>query len=174
MSVRDLIPWGRSNAAPARYRQPEENPFLALHREVNRLFDDAFRGFGGLFPFGATTLSGWPGFGGWPSVEINETAEEITVSAELPGLEEKDVEVLLEDDALVLRGEKRAETEDRDRAFSERFYGRFERVIPLRAEIEEDKVSAAFRNGVLTVRLPKTAGSQMRTRRIAINGAQVH
>jgi HSP20 family protein len=171
MSVRDLIPWGRNSAAPATYRQPEQNPFLALHREMNRLFEDAFRDFGGaLGPFG-TAFSG----AGWPSVEISETEKDVTVTAELPGLDEKDVEVLLEDDALVLRGEKRAETEDKDRAFNERFYGRFERVIPLGAEVDEGQISANFKNGVLTVKLPKTAKAQAKSRRIAINGGgQVH
>jgi HSP20 family protein len=170
MSVRDLIPWGRNNSAPATYRQPEQNPFLALHREMNRLFDDAFRDFGALTPFG----NGW-GTGGWPNVEVTETDKEMKVSAELPGLDEKDVEVLLEDDALVLRGEKRSETEDKDRSFSERFYGRFERTIPLGTEVDENKISATFKNGVLTVKLPKTAKAQANAKRIAINGGgQVH
>ena len=71
---------------------------------------------------------------------------------------------------LTLRGEKRSETEDKDKQFSERFYGRFERRIPLGLEIEEDKVSAEFRNGVLTVTLPKTERARARARRIAING----
>jgi HSP20 family protein len=171
MSVRDLIPWGRNNSAPANYRQSEQNPFLALHREMNRLFDDAFRDFHSpLAPFS----SSW-GSAGWPSVEVSETGKEMKVTAELPGLDEKEVEVLLENDALVLRGEKRSETEDKDRAFSERFYGRFERVIPLGTEVDESKIAASFKNGVLTVKLPKTAKAQANARRIAINeGGEKH
>ncbi|TIM19556.1 MAG: Hsp20/alpha crystallin family protein, partial [Mesorhizobium sp.] len=72
--------------------------------------------------------------------------------------------------ALKLKGEKRSETEDKDRQFSERFYGRFERLIPLGYEVEEDKVNAAFKNGVLTVTLPKTERAQAKAKRIAING----
>ena len=92
------------------------------------------------------------------------------VTAEVPGLEEKDVEVLLEDGVLTLKGEKRSETEDKDRQFSERFYGRFERRIPLGYEVEDDNVSADFKNGVLTVALPKTERAQAKAKRIAING----
>ncbi|SDR63516.1 heat shock protein Hsp20 [Rhizobiales bacterium GAS113] len=168
MSVRDLIPWGRNNnRTPTVYRETEQNPFLALHREVNRLFDDVFRNFGSPAPtFGG--LSSWNA--GWPNVEISETDKELRVTAEVPGLAEKDIDVLLEDGVLTLRGERRSETEDKDRQFSERFYGCFERRIPLGVEIEEDKVAAGFKNGVLTLTLPKTARAQAKAKRIAING----
>lgn len=167
MSVRDLIPWGRNNAnqAPSVFRDGERDPFLSLHREVNRLFDDAFRGFGtGLPSLGSVSAFG----GGWPSVEISDREKDITVTAEVPGLEEKDIEILLDDGVLTLRGEKRSETEDKGSQFSERIYGRFERRIPLGYEIEEDKVDARFRNGVLTVTLPKNEKAQAQVKRIAI------
>ncbi|TPI11625.1 Hsp20/alpha crystallin family protein [Mesorhizobium sp. B4-1-3] len=170
MNMRELIPWGRSNQAPTVYRDGEQNPFLSLHREVNKLFDDVFRSFDSRFgSFGS--LSSFNGLNGsWPSVEISDTEKEVKVTAEVPGLEEKDVEVLLDSDVLTLRGEKRSETEDKDRHFSERFYGRFERRIPLRCEVEQDKVAASFKNGVLTVTLPKSAKAQSKVKRIAING----
>jgi HSP20 family protein len=167
MNVKDLIPWSRAeNKTPTLYR--DSDPFMALHREVNRLFDDMFRGFDqfGRFHSLAVSRGNW----GWPNVEVAETAKEIRVTAELPGLEEKDVEVTLDDDALVLRGEKRSESEDKDRQFSERAYGQFERRIPLGAEVEEDKVEARFKNGVLTITMPKTERAQSKTKRIAING----
>lgn len=167
MSVRDLIPWGRNNGAqvPSLLRDDDRDPFLSLHREVNRLFDDVFRGFGsGLPSFGNTSVFG----GGWPSVEISNTDREIKVTAEVPGLEEKDIEVLLNEGVLTLKGEKRSESEDKDRQFSERYYGRFERRIPLGVELDEDQVEATFRNGVLTVTLPKTEKAQSQVRRIAI------
>ncbi|TIM60616.1 MAG: Hsp20/alpha crystallin family protein, partial [Mesorhizobium sp.] len=106
----------------------------------------------------------------WPSVEISDSEKEIRVTAEIPGMDEKDVEVMLDDGVLTLRGEKRSETEDKERHFSERFYGRFERRIPLGYEVEEDKVNAAFHNGVLTVTLPKTERAQSKAKRIAISG----
>jgi HSP20 family protein len=169
MNMKDLIPWRRpENKTPAFYR--DADPFIALHREVNRLFDDVFRGldqFGiGPLPSLASSRANW----GRPNVEVSETDKEIRVNAELPGLEEKDVEVTLDDDVLTLRGEKRAENEDKDRQFTERFYGHFERHIPLGTEIEEDKVEARFKNGVLTVTMPKTERAQSKTKRIAING----
>ncbi|MFC5067726.1 Hsp20/alpha crystallin family protein [Flaviflagellibacter deserti] len=170
MNVRDLIPWGRSNhQAPTIYRdsptlfRDDEHPFLSLHREMNRLFDDVFRSFGSLSP-----LAGSPAINlGWPNVEVNETDKELRVIAELPGLDENDVEVLLDDGILTLRGERRSETEDRDRQFSERFYGRFERRIPV-GEIEESQVNARFKNGVLTVMLPKSKRAQSQVKRIEI------
>lgn len=165
MNMRDLIPWRRANnQTPTVYRD-SDNPVLTLHREVNRLFDDVFRSFDMPAPF--SRLSSWPS---WPNVELTETDRDIRVTAEVPGLEEKDMEVLLKDGVLTLRGEKKSETEDNDRQFSERFYGRFERRIGLDAEIDENEVSASFKNGILTVTLPKTEQAQHGAKRIAING----
>lgn len=167
MSVRDLIPWSRGNGnqVPSVFRDGDRDPVLSLHREMNRLFEDVFRGFGSGLP----SLSGASAFGGgWPSVEITDGEKEIKVTAEVPGLEEKDIEVLLDDGVLTLKGEKRSETEDKDRQFSERFYGRFERRIPLGTEVKEDMVDARFRNGVLTVTLPKSEKAQSQVRRITI------
>jgi HSP20 family protein len=168
MSVRDLIPWGRNNGGsqlPSLFRDSDRDPFLSLHREVNRLFDDAFLGFGSsLSNFGGASAFG----NGWPSVEISDDDKQLKVMAEVPGLEEKDIEVLLEDGVLTLKGEKRSETEDKDKQFSERFYGRFERQIPLGYDVEQDQVDARFKNGVLTVTLPKSAKAQSQVKRIAI------
>jgi HSP20 family protein len=167
MSVRDLIPLRRNNGSqvPNLLRDDDRDPILSLHRGVNRLFDDVFRGFGaGLPSFGNGSAFG----AGWPSVEIAEADKEIKVTAEVPGLEEKDIEVLLNDGVLTLKGEKRSESEDKDRQFSERYYGRFERRIPLGVEVDENKVDARFRNGVLTVTMPKTEKAQSQVKRIAI------
>jgi len=167
MSVRDLIPWGRNTGAqvPSLFRDNERDPFLSLHREVNRLFDDTFREFGsGLSSLGASSAFA----NGWPSLEVSDDDKQLIVTAEMPGLEEKDVEVLLDDGVLTLKGEKRSEMEDKDKQFSERYYGHFERRIPLGYDIEQDKVDARFKNGVLTVTLPKSANAQSQVRRIAI------
>ncbi|MFD2058989.1 Hsp20/alpha crystallin family protein [Mesorhizobium calcicola] len=167
MTIRDLMPWSRdTNQAPTLFREGDWDPFMGLHREMNRLVDDMFRGFDSRLP----SLGRFSSAGGWPSVEISETDKEIRVTAEIPGMEEKDIEVLLDDGVLTLRGEKRAEAEDRERQFSERFYGRFERRIPLGFEVAEDKVAADFRNGVLSVTLPKTEKAQSKAKRIPIGG----
>jgi HSP20 family protein len=165
MSVKDLVPWKRERDITVR-RGEEASPFLALHREMNRLFDDVFRGFD-LTPFGFDR--GFERTVGWPNIEVSDTDQEMKVTAELPGLEEKDVEVELANGVLAIKGEKKTETEDKDRLFSERYYGRFERRIPVEG-VDEDKVSASFRNGVLTVTLPKTAQAQRQVKRIAIDG----
>lgn len=166
MSVRDLIPWNRgSNQVPTFGRRDDMDPFLSLHRNINRLFDETLRGFDAPSLFGGMT----PRNGMWPSVEFSETDKEIQVTAELPGLEENDVEVLLEDGVLTLRGEKNSKSEDKDRQFSERYYGRFERRLALGRDIEEGKVAATFKNGVLTVTLPKSETAAGNAKRIPIN-----
>src|SRR5919107_994757 len=162
MNMRDLIPWGRNQQTPSRYRD-EGDPFMTLHREMNRLFDDVFRGFD-MAPFGS--LSGMGRMAGWPTVEVIETDREVRVSAELPGMDQNDVEVLMNDGVLTIRGEKKSEIEDKERAFSERSYGRFERRIPLGQDVDENKVEAAFKNGVLTVTLPKSAKAASQVKRI--------
>jgi HSP20 family protein len=171
MSIKDLIPWTRGRDVALR-RNEEQNPFLALHREVNRLFDDAFRGFD-LPPFGMQDRMFDRGFGdrgiAWPSIEVSEQANEVKVTAELPGIEEKDINVQLADGVLTISGEKRTEAEDEDRLFSERVYGRFERRIPLE-QVDEDKISASFKNGVLTITLPRAPDVPSNIKRIAING----
>ena len=165
MAVRDIIPWSNRGRDVGSRRTEDVSPFLSLHREMNRLFDDVFRAFDGRPPsFGRMVSSG----GTWPSVEISDNEKEIEVTAEVPGLKENDIEVLLEDGVLTLKGEKRSETEDKDRQFSERYYGRFERRIPLGYEVEKDNVDARFRNGILTVVLPKTAKAQSQAKRIEI------
>ena len=166
MNMRDLIPWGRSEqTTPSRYRD-EGDPFMTLHREMNRLFDDVFRGFD-MAPFGS--LSGAGRTIGWPQVEVSETDKDLRISAELPGMDEKDVEVLMQDRVLTIRGEKKSEVEDKERSFSERYYGRFERRIPLGQDVDEDKIEAAFKNGVLMITVPRTAQAASQIKRIAIN-----
>lgn len=163
--MRDLIPWGRSRT-PARNddRSYDANvsPFFTLRREMDRLFDDAFRGVG-LSAFGAN------GALAWPHVEVVDRDKEVRVTAELPGLDEDDVEVRVEDNVLLLRGEKRTEFDDEERHYSERSYGRFERQIALPAEVDDERASATFRNGVLTVTLPKTERARQQAKRIPIS-----
>lgn len=164
MAMRDLIPWNRGRDVTVR-RGENFSPFVSLHREVNRLFDDFFRGFD-FAPLSTERL--FDRTMGWPNVEVSETDNEVKVTAELPGLEEKDVEIELANGVLAIKGEKQSETEDKDRLFSERYYGRFERRIPV-DDVDQDKVSAAFKNGVLTVTMPKVPQAQSKVKRIAIN-----
>jgi HSP20 family protein len=164
MAIKDLIPWNSRNREVGMQREAEIHPFYALHREMNRMFDDVFRGFD-LSPFGATRASNGVG---WPQIDIEETEKEVRITAELPGLDEKDVSLELANGVLSISGEKRSESEDKARRFSERYYGRFERRIPL-DDVEEDNASATFRNGVLSITVPKSAEANKNVRRIAIN-----
>ncbi len=166
MALRDLIPWSRHEnrllTHSDSHLERDDHPLLSLHREVNRLFDDVFRGFG------------TPAFGGLerfvgPNVELAETNKEVRIVAELPGLDEKDVEISLEDGMLTLSGEKKAEIDDKDRGYSERSYGRFKRRIGLPQGIDRDRATATFRNGVLTIVLPRSEAANENVRRIPID-----
>ena len=163
MSIRDLVPWTKGQQLST--RQESFDPFLTLHREMNRLFDDAFRGFGSLGRLGNPLMEGQFA---WPRLELSETDKAVTVSAELPGLSEKDIQVEMANGVLSIRGEKKAERSDESKFVSERYYGSFERQIPLEG-VEEDKAQADFKNGVLTVTLPKSEQSTRNVKRIAIN-----
>lgn len=168
MNMRDLIPWARNEQAPSRFREEGGgDPFMTLQREMNRLFDDVLRGFE-MAPFGGLTRTGGGGWS-WPSIEVTETDNEVRVSAELPGMDEKDIEVMMDNGVLTVRGEKKSEVEDKARSFTERSYGRFERRIPLPWEVEEDKIQASFRNGVLAIALPKSPKAAEQVKRIPIN-----
>jgi len=163
MVIRDLIPWSRNQELTPTHGSFD--PFFTLHREMNRLFDDVFRGFGSPTRIGSSMMEGRFG---WPSIELNETDKALTVSAELPGLTEKDVQVEIANGVLTLRGEKKAERTDEGKYFSERYYGSFERQIPLDGVVE-DKAEAKFQDGVLTITLPKSDQARSAVKRIAIN-----
>src|SRR5205085_4089975 len=155
------IPWNNRGREVGMRRDTDVHPIFTLHREMNRMFDDVFRGFD-LAPFAPSrALEGL----GWPQIEVDETNKEVRITAELRGLDEKDVSLEIANGVLSISGEKKTESEDKARRFSERYYGRFERRIPLE-DIDEDKVSAAFKNGVLTITAPKSAEAKT-VRRIA-------
>jgi HSP20 family protein len=163
MSVRDLIPWTKGQQLSTGHEAFD--PFFTLHREMNRLFDDVFRGFGRLGRPGSPLMDGQFG---WPRLELSETDKVVSVSAELPGLSEQDVQVEIANGVLAIRGEKKAERSDESKFVSERYYGSFQRQIPLEG-VEEDKAQAEFKNGVLTVTIPKSEQSNPNVKRIAIN-----
>lgn len=160
MDVKSLIPWSRNRNTPAVRYGEEPSPLLALHREMNRLFDDFFRGF----DLPLSLRFGWSA--GWPNVEVSESEKDIKVVAELPGLTEKDVDVTLHDGVLTLKGEKKQESDGA--IYSERWHGSFERSIQLGPDIDPDQVTASFKNGVLTVTLTKRPEAESRIKRIPV------
>lgn len=147
-------------------RREGESPMLAIQNEMNRMFDQFFAED---FPF-STRLMTRPGMDFFPKLDISETENEYKVTAELPGMDEKDIQIRLEQDTLVLSGEKKVETEEKEKTFHrvERSYGSFERMIPFDTQLDEDKVSAVFKNGVLTITLPKSGDVMRKTRQIEI------
>jgi HSP20 family protein len=139
-------------------------PFAALRRELDRLFDD----------FGAGALPSWNGNGQFlPEADYAETDKDIVVTAELPGVDEKDVEVTLNDDVLTIRGEKRSQRDEKNERYqlAERSYGSFERSMSVPRGIDADKIKATFDKGVLKVTLPKPAELQAQRHQIKISSA---
>lgn len=169
MTLIDLVPWTRERVAHPRSTGGREgSPFLALHREMNRLFDETLRGFDAA---GGELAAAGAGF--VPRCDVAENDEEIRVEVELPGLEQKDVDVSLTGDLLVVRGEKRDRREtagSKDGRWHrvESRYGRFERVMQLPCEVEPDKTTARVENGVLSIVLPKAPSARPQVRRIEI------
>jgi HSP20 family protein len=157
MNVRDLVPWGRNRSLePSRFKEPT-SPFLVLHREMNRMFDDFLRDFD--TPRRSALV--------WPHIEVSESEDHVKVVAELPGLEGRDVEATLEDGVLTLKGQKKVESNGT--VYSERWEGSFERDIAVGQDIDSDKIDASFKNGVLTVLLPKKPEAQRQVKRISIH-----
>jgi HSP20 family protein len=160
MAMKDMIPSFRSRNSVARNQSAIS--IASLHEDMNRLFEDFWREF--ELPGSASGRSI-----GFPRIEMSETDKELKIEAELPGMDEKDIEVLLKDGVLTIRGEKRSETEDKSRRLSERFYGAFERHIALPVDVQEDHVNASFKKGVLAVTLQKAEGSAQSVKRIPIS-----
>ena len=131
-----------------------------LHRQMNRLFDDLFDQDGDSGAYARPGMS-------TPAMDIHQADDKIEITAELPGVREEDIDLTVEDGVLTLRGEKKSSREDQQRGYSERSYGTFERRLTLPSNIDEEKCSADFRDGVLTITLPKSA-EKARGRRIPL------
>jgi HSP20 family protein len=156
-----IAPSKRSKAgSPA---QPGGDSLSHLRNQINRVFDD-FWGESWLTPrreMGARF---------WPQVDVTETEKEIKVSAEIPGVEPKDIDVSVEDGMLTIKGEKKYEREETEKGQHrmERSYGSFERAIELPAEVDESKAKAEFKKGVLRLILPKRPGAPSRRKKIPV------
>ncbi|MBR1605645.1 MAG: Hsp20/alpha crystallin family protein [Alphaproteobacteria bacterium] len=141
--------------------EPRTNDVWGLQSDINRLFD-AF-----MSPFERTevknTLS--------PRLDIAELKDKYEIKAELPGMDEKDINLSVEDGLLTISGEKKAETEEKDKGYylKECSYGSFSRSVRLPDNIADDKISAQFRKGVLFIDMPKTKEIQSKARKIEIS-----
>jgi HSP20 family protein len=159
MTLRNLVPFVKKRV-PVRYY---DDPFTAMHRNMDSLFENFFRGFD-LEPWEKHHASFTP------NVEVSESDREINVTAELPGMDEKDIDISLTHEALTISGEKKDEKEDNGNGYyiKERSYGSFKRTIPLYSEINAEKVDAHFKKGVLKITLPKSGKEMEKQKKIHI------
>ncbi|HEY0628978.1 MAG TPA: Hsp20/alpha crystallin family protein [Sphingomicrobium sp.] len=157
MASRFLIPFGGRGLLG-------RDPFLDLHREVNRLFDDSLRSMR------EGSSSGGSGFMLSPKVDVTQTDDGWEITAELPGVAQDDIDLRLDGDMLTISGEKRDERKDDKNRFVERSYGSFTRSFQLPFTPDPDKITADCEHGVLTIKLPKAA-EQDKSRRISIGGS---
>ena len=174
MNIRDLIPWGhnqdQSHAQGRKdvaVRGEDNDPVLALQADINRMFENFWR------VFDLPTLDGNDGgfaSNGVPKVDVREIDSEVEVVAELPGMNEGDVDISIGKEMLTIRGERKSEREQEDKGYllRERSFGVIERMVPLPRGLDIDHAEATFRQGVLTVRIPKTAEAQQSRKRIQV------
>ncbi len=151
MNLKSLIPAGRQ-----RDMTQTDHPFFSLQREIDRLFEDFSRGFPAMGNGGLSKMT--------PTMDVAETDKEIELTAELPGLEQKDVQINLADNVLTIKGEKNAEKEQKDKNYRlvERSYGSFERSLALPDGVDADAIKASIDKGVLKVVIPKPAPAQVK------------
>ncbi|HAY21299.1 MAG TPA: heat-shock protein Hsp20 [Desulfobacterales bacterium] len=188
MDIKKWIPWNwfkkeeedAGKTLPVKRETAQErrgalaSPLQQFHQEIDRLFEQAFRGFGlspfwhdrPLLPRLAEGLLK-------PSLDLGATDKEYTVTVELPGVDEKDVRLEIVNDNLIIRGEKKQETEEKEKNYyrMERSYGSFERVLSLPEDADQDGVKATYKKGVLTVTLPRKALPQSEVKRIEVKSA---
>ena len=144
-------------------REDAKQPLQRLQSDMNRIFDRFFEDFR-MLPFQNRDLASFP------RIDIKETKKEVLVSAELPGMDVKDIDISITNPILTLRGEKEQESkhEEEDYYHMERSYGSFNRSIPLPSEVESDNVKAEFKNGLLKVSMTKKPEAQQKGKKIEI------
>ncbi|MCK3781023.1 Hsp20/alpha crystallin family protein [Ensifer sesbaniae] len=159
----------------ARSRPESWLPFEGLRAEIDRLFDDFTPSFWRL-PFGPAQVQRASLLPTWaiaPAVDLVEKETSYEITAELPGIDEKDIEVKVSNGNLTIRGEKQEVKEEKDKEYvlSERRYGSFQRAFRMPEGVKADEIAATFSKGVLTITLPKTKEAQQNDRKIQVNAA---
>ena len=164
MNLGSLIPWRDKTQVDA-YPETYSDPFASFRREVDRMFDDFFSSASrGMQPWNA----GWHAMA--PRIDISDSDKELVLTAEMPGLDEKDFEVTLAGDILTIKGEKKTENEDRNgnAYYVERRFGSFSRSVRLPFAAGDQQVEANYDRGVLTVRVARPPEAQRNVRRIEV------
>jgi len=161
----------KSSSVPSEFR-----PFDTLRRQVDQLFRDFDRGWDVWQPFSRSMFDlapAWPTEMTWgtvPAVDVAEHEKAFEITAELPGLDEKNIDIRVANGVLTIKGEKSEEKEEKrkDYHLSERRYGSFRRSFSLPPGVEADKIDAKFQKGVLTVTLPKSTEAQKQEKKISV------
>ena len=175
MANESKLPVTKKASEPA-FTPEAWRPFEALRKEVDRLFEDfggddfwrrPFRSLSGIERSLAQKLAAAP------AVDVAEGDKAYEITAELPGMDEKDIEVNVASGGLTIKGEKREEKEEKQKDYyvSERRYGSFERYFGLPEGVDANKIEATFKNGVLKVTLPKTVEAQKSAKKIEVKAA---
>jgi len=188
MDIRKLAPWNwfkkeeeeAAKAVPVHVSHTRDagqghyHPLSRIHREIDRVFDNAFRDFGlwsreierPIFPGMESDFLK-------PTLDIGATDKAYTIAVEIPGVDEKDVRLELSGNALTIRGEKRQEKEDKDKNFYrvERSYGAFQRMLSLPEDADQSDIQATFKKGVLTITVPRKAMPKTDVKRIEVSSA---
>lgn len=177
MAQTTKVPIGSEGKAASPVGQ-RGSPLEMLHREIDRLFDD-FHPFSWRSPFARSEPDIWgalPKRTEWqiaPAMDLVEKDGSYEISAELPGIDEKNVEIKLSNGMLTIKGEKSEEKEEKDKEYflSERRYGSFQRSFQLPEGVDEEKVEATFKKGVLTVVIPKSPEAKQSEKKIEVKAA---
>lgn len=177
MELKNLLtPWNwfkkeEEQSQPARSQnvsRSSDHPLARFHRDLDQLFDNVFQGFP-LSPGRRENGNSWGGFI-LPHVDISEDKKHYTITVEVPGVAEKDIQMTLADGTLMIQGEKRSEQEDKNKHYHrvERSYGSFQRILSLPTDADENTIEAKFKNGVLTITIGKDPAAKPAVRKIAI------
>ena len=149
-------------------RAGSDDPFTSFRREMDRLFEDFNRGWAVPTTFGTSEFLS-------PKVNIAETDKGLEVTADLPGIDQKDIEISLSDDVLTLKAEHKAEKEEKDEKkqyhLVERSFGKFMRSFELPFEADTDKVEASFDKGVLKISVPRSTAPEKQVKKITIKSS---
>ena len=173
MDIKKFAPWNwfkkeeedGGGVVPVKRKERRSNlndgvsyhPVIQLHQEMNRLFENALRGFG-LSPTSNELFTPLSSSGLLkPELDVAVTDKEYSITVEVPGVSEKDVKIEIVDNTMTIRGEKKQEREEKEKDYYrvERSYGSFQRVLSLPEDANQDEVKATFKNGVLTIKMPR-------------------
>jgi len=181
MSAKSILPWNwfkkenesQDGKPPVSKQVKYNNPLMNLHQELDQMIDNTFKGFGFPALVDRGSLFDWPEIIK-PKVDIAENEERYLIKVEVPGVDEKDINLKVEDDILIIDGEKKKEEEEKKDNYHwvERSYGSFQRVISLPANANADRISAKFKKGVLEIEIEKMdVAKEEKAKRIEIQGA---